>query len=55
MNTTRDGGKTFEVEPHEMIFGIYFFLSTDKVERFKLVSNISNVIAIMGGLVGLIY
>jgi hypothetical protein len=36
-----------------MVFGIYFFLSEDKVEQFKNLSNISEVIAIIEGVAGL--
>jgi hypothetical protein len=38
-----------------MIFGVYFFLSEDKVERFKILANIPEVIAIMEGILALFY
>jgi hypothetical protein len=55
LNTTRDNGETFEIEIHRMIFGIYFFLNEDKVERIKNLSNITEVIAIMEGLASLLF
>jgi len=54
LNTTRDGGITWEVEDYQMIFGAYFFLSEDKVERFKILSNITEVIAIIEGVAALL-
>lgn len=53
LNSTRDGGLTWKVENFQMLFGVYFFLSEDKVERFKILSNISEVIAIIEGVAGL--
>ena len=32
LNSTRDGGLTWKVEEFNMVFGVYFFLSEDKVE-----------------------
>ena len=53
LNTTRDGGLTWKVEDQLYVFGAYFFLSEDKVENFKILSNIADVIAIMEGVSGL--
>ena len=53
LNVTRDGGSTFKFETYRMVFGVYFFLSEDKVEQFKNLSNISEVIAIIEGVAGL--
>lgn len=55
MLVSRDGGKTEKIEKHLMLFGCYFFLSEDKVEIFKLVSTITEIIAIMSGLMILVY
>ena len=55
LNTSRDGGKTWTVERYTMVFGAYFFLSEDKVEQYKMVSNISEVIAIIEGVASLIF
>jgi hypothetical protein len=38
-----------------MIFGAYFFLSEDKVERFKILTNITEVIAIIEGVAALLF
>jgi hypothetical protein len=38
-----------------MVFGAYFFLSEDKVNRFKMLSNIAEVITTMEGVSGLIF
>ena len=54
LNTTRDEGTNFELEVHEMIFGTYFFLNEDKVERIKNLTNITEVIAILEGLASLV-
>ena len=54
LNTTRNGGDSFEIEVHRMVFGVYFFLSEDKVESFKNLANIKDVIAIMEGLASLV-
>lgn len=55
MNTTRDKGQTWKVERYDMIFGAYFFLSEDRVERFKNLSAISDVITTLEGVSGLIF
>jgi hypothetical protein len=55
MNSTRDGGLTWLTEDFEMVFGVYFFLSEDKVEQFKFVANIAEVITTMEGVAGLIF
>ena len=55
LNSTRDGGVTWKREPFVMIFGTYFFLSEDKVERFKILANITEVIAIMEGVASLLF
>jgi hypothetical protein len=55
LNSTRDGGLTWKMEEFHMVFGVYFFLSEDKVERFKMLSNITEVIAIMEGVSSLVF
>lgn len=55
MNTSRDGGITWQIEDFDLIFGAYFFLSEDKVERFKILANITEVIAIMEGVAALLF
>ena len=55
IRVSRDGGKTDKEEQHLMLFGCYFFLSDDKVEQFKLVSKITEIIAIMSGLTTLLF
>lgn len=55
LNSTRDGGHSWEVEQFHMVFGVYFFLFEDKVEQTKMVANISVVIAIMEGVASLLF
>ena len=38
-----------------MIFGCYFFLSENKVLQFKILANITEVIAIMEGVAALLF
>jgi len=54
LNVTRDGGETFKFETYRMVFGIYYFLSEDKVEQFKNLSSITEVIAIIEGVASLV-
>ena len=55
LNSTRDGGLTWKVEEFHMVFGVYFFLSEDKVEQHKILANITEVIAIMEGVASLLF
>jgi len=55
LNTTRDFGESWNTEIHRMIFGVYFFLNEDKVERFKNLSNVAEMIAILEGLASLLF
>jgi len=55
MKTSYDQGKTWEIEQYKMVFGAYFFLSEDKVERFKILANISEIVTILEGVAALIF
>lgn len=43
------------MERYDMIFGAYFFLSEDRVEQFKNLLNISDVITTFEGVASLIF
>ena len=53
-NASRDGGVTWQNEDFGFIFGTFFFLSEEKVQIYKTVANITEVIAIVEGVLGLL-
>ena len=47
--TTRDNGKTWDTEEKTVLFGAYFFLSTEVVNHQRNVYNIVNLLSSIGG------
>ena len=50
MTATRDNGKTWSKLPCEVLFGSYFFLSTEVVNHKRSVYSIVNLLGSIGGL-----
>lgn len=55
INCSRDGGSSWKNEELQLLFGIYFFLSDDRVEHYKILANITEVIAIIEGVASLLF